>query len=101
MTITVVNKFVELNHIYCGRGSALGNPFFMHNENQRDSVCEQYKEWFYQQVDESGFLSFIEDYDVKLNPQMIMLRSIFHKAQEGHVNLGCYCAPRKVSLRYY
>ena len=31
--------------IRCDRKTVLGNPFFMHNESQRDMVCDKYKTW--------------------------------------------------------
>jgi hypothetical protein len=44
--ITVVNKYNEPDHIYCGRGSPLGNPFTMKGEYDRNKVCDQYQKWF-------------------------------------------------------
>jgi hypothetical protein len=41
--IRVVNKYKESNHIYCGRGTALGNPFVMHNESSRNEVLTAYE----------------------------------------------------------
>ena len=82
--ITVVNKYKEPNHIYCGRGSALGNPFPMYNESQRDEVCDKYETYFNDEV------------KVKKNPAMIdELRTIWHEAEGGDVNLGCFCAPKR------
>ncbi len=96
--ITVVNKYREPNHIYCGRGTALGNPFVMKNDNERDQVCDWYKEWFYKNVDVASFLGIAEadaDYDASLNPQTKMLIAIYHEALQGDVNLGCFCAPKR------
>ena len=36
--ITVINKHKE-DHIYCGRGSALGNPFIMNDESEGQTVA--------------------------------------------------------------
>ena len=33
--ITVVNKYKEPNHIYCGRGSVLGNPYVIKDKNKQ------------------------------------------------------------------
>lgn len=82
--VKVVNKYKESNHVYCGRGSALGNPFPMKNENQRDEVCDKYKDYFYQEV------------VVKKNEKMLKeLRNIYKFAKKGNVNLGCFCAPKR------
>ncbi len=81
--VTVVNKYKEPNHIYCGRGSALGNPFVMNNESQRDEVCDKYEVWFYTQIELN-------------NPSVIsMLSSIARQAALGDVNLGCFCNPKR------
>jgi hypothetical protein len=82
--ITVVNKYKEPNHIYCGRGSALGNPFPMTNESQRDEVCDEYEKYFKEQV------------NVLKNETMLKeLRIIYSQAIKGNVNLGCFCAPKR------
>ena len=48
--ITVVNKHHALYNdpttIYCGRGSALGNPYKMHSEVDRNEVCDKYIKYF-------------------------------------------------------
>lgn len=95
--ITVVNKHKEPNHIYCGRGSALGNPFPMQSENERSNVCEQYEQWFYKQVDEPSFLDLIDvpTTDKNINPQTKQLIHIYRVAINADVNLGCFCAPKQ------
>jgi hypothetical protein len=82
--ITVVNKYKEPNHIYCGRGSALGNPFPMKNESERDKVCDKYEVYFKEQV------------QVLKNESMLKeLRVIYKQALKGDVNLGCFCSPKR------
>jgi hypothetical protein len=95
--ITVVNKYKEPNHLYCGRGSALGNPFPMKNENERDKVCEQYEEWFYKHVDETNFLDIYygNDNGIPYSSQTAQSLQIFEQALNGDVNLGCFCAPKR------
>ena len=85
MTVTVVNKYKEPNNIYCGRGSALGNPFNMSHESQRDSVCDRYELWFTEMVITSRGDS----------PFFKRLDRIVKAAKEGDVNLGCFCAPKR------
>lgn len=83
--VNVVNKYKEPDHIYCGRGSALGNPFPMKNESERDEVCNKYEEYFYEQV------------VVKKNPRMLKQLQFIQDvlATKGYVNLGCFCAPKR------
>lgn len=97
MSITVVNKYAEKNHIYCGRGSALGNPFPMVSESDRDAVCGKYEDWFYGVVDESSFLSLVDNPDSRIRPNdpTKLLIHIYVEAAKGDVNLGCYCAPKR------
>lgn len=83
MTITVVNKYKEPNHIYCGRGSPVGNPFTMSNESQRDKVCDKYHAWFHRSIKRG-------------NPSLLnYLDMIIALAEKGDINLGCYCAPKR------
>ena len=95
--ITVVNKYKELKYVYCGRGSALGNPFPMRVESERDEVCKKYEDWFYSCVDESSFLDLVElpISQTNLNPQTKQLIIIFREAVRTDVNLGCFCAPKR------
>ena len=82
--IKVVNKYKEPNHIYCGRGSALGNPFVMKNGTERDEVCDKYEGYFKEQV-----------YVLKNENMLKELRAIYKQALKGDVNLGCFCAPKR------
>lgn len=91
--ITIVNVRNSSNYIYCARGSALGNPFFMRNEAQRDLVCDKYEDWFYSVIDEPNFL--ISRPSIESHPQTHQLIKIYNKALFGNINLGCYCAPKR------
>ena len=88
--ITVVNKYKEPNNMYCGRGSALGNPFHMKTESERNTVCDKYEDWFYSQIDETNWLTTDTP-----NPATKHLRMIYRRALVADVNLGCFCAPRR------
>lgn len=69
---------------YIGRGSALGNPFVMKHEGERDEVCEKYEVWFKKKVAEN-------------DPRVMNeLRRLFvlHRKQ-GQLTLGCFCAPKR------
>lgn len=67
-----------------GRPTALGNPFYMRDESMRDEVCDKYEVWFKAKT------------EAKDPAVMAQLRSLWSIGKrDGHVNLGCYCAPRR------
>lgn len=65
------------------RASVLGNPYYMHSEAQRDTVCDEYETWFSDQMSnkESYVYSEIET-----------LTSI---AINYDLELLCHCAPKR------
>ena len=83
MVVTVVNKYKEPNHIYCGRGSPVGNPYGMLGVDTRDLVCDKYEEYFHEMVSEknSELAKFVNE--------------LVLKASLGDINLGCFCAPKR------
>lgn len=88
MNIEIVNIYKAKPDFYCGRGSALGNPFRLEDTNdnaQRDHVCDQYEAYFIDQV------------VVKRNQSMLrQLAKIKQKlVKDGTVKLGCFCAPKR------
>lgn len=89
------------NYIYCGRGSALGNPFIMYKEVDRDKVCDQYQEWFYERVDEINFLDKVDmgttGKTYSTTPQEDQLIGIFRYMIDSDkgVRLGCFCTPKR------
>lgn len=95
--ITVVNKYKVSRHIYCGRGSALGNPFYLQSESQRDAVCEKYIDWFYENADTSNFLDIYagRDNGIPHTRQTAQLLELFNLAIKEDINLGCFCAPKR------
>jgi len=91
MTITVVNKYKPTGNtaaivIYCGRGSALGNPFALENPILRNIVCDRYHKWFHEHI-------------VTASPKAVKMREqvldIMAAAVAGDVELQCYCAPKR------
>ena len=72
--------------VYCGRGSALGNPFVMQNlsDTERNRVCDKYEEWFQKLLTKTGDMPFL-----------IQLHTIRKLAQKGDVTLQCFCAPKR------
>ena len=69
--------------IRCDRKTVLGNPFFMHNESQRDMVCDKYKTW-------------LENRDAEYGAVHDMLNDIIMKVELGNnVLLQCHCYPKR------
>lgn len=73
--------------IYCGRPTALGNPFQMFNESQRDLVCDKYKVWFSEEIKKPG----------PALDMLIYIRSVHSRVSAAgkYVGLECYCAPKR------
>ncbi len=64
------------------RAGILGNPFGMRNLQDRDSSCDKYHTWFYEQVDK-GNAEIMEE-----------LANLLHIHKTfGQVTLMCWCAP--------
>lgn len=92
--ITIINKHkTNEPHIYCGRGSVLGNPYVIKDKNKnhkgkfevstRDEACDKYKEYFDLQIKNKNE-AFLQE-----------LRNIYSKLLTQDVNLGCFCAPQR------
>jgi hypothetical protein len=75
----------EKNYVYCGRGSALGNPFAMKNytKEERDRVCDEYEIYIEKEIKTNQ----------KIKNQLNIIWNIARK--EGSVKLGCFCAPQR------
>lgn len=88
MTIHIVNKYHPhvqgITPFYCGRGSALGNPYVISPDRDRDYVCDQYEKYFNHNV------------NVLEIPEMVQqLHQISAAAKRGNISLVCYCAPKR------
>ena len=88
--IYIVNKYKDkrpgIPSVYCGRGSALGNPFVIGKDGNRDEVCDKYEDWFYTEA--QPFLSPVD-------PVYLQLQQIKRMASTGDVQLECFCAPKR------
>lgn len=62
------------------RSTKLGNPFYMHNESERDEVCDKYEKWFWENYNEPFY-----DY----------LSEIAYAACTKDIALGCWCYPKR------
>ncbi|MCK5127594.1 MAG: DUF4326 domain-containing protein [candidate division Zixibacteria bacterium] len=88
MTIEIINindlKPSQIYDIYIDRRSALGNPFILKDESQRDLVCDKYYEWFNHKLKQK---------DEKVMFNLDVLRDI-HRVY-GKLRLFCWCAPKR------
>ena len=66
------------------RASVLGNPYKMEKESQRDEVCDKYKEYFLQRINEEPD-AFSKELD----------RLVELYKEHGKLNLFCWCAPKR------
>ena len=66
------------------RASILGNPYHMSDESQRDKVCEQYEEYFIENMKypDTAFYNEVE-----------RLYKVFR--EYGKLELFCWCAPKR------
>lgn len=66
------------------RKAALGNPFYMSNENQRDYVCDQFEAHMnYKLKDIKGYF-FLE------------IKEIYKRVKAGeNIVLTCWCHPKR------
>lgn len=89
--IKIVNRYGHAGHysklktVYCGRGSALGNPFPINAENDRDAVCDKYQEWFDDQIAPLQ--------NQRANQQLMNIERL--EQEHGTVYLECFCAPQR------
>lgn len=64
------------------RSSVLGNPFYMHNESERDKVCDDYAKFM--QIQLFFNESFIKE-----------IYRIYEISLKKDVALGCWCYPKR------
>jgi hypothetical protein len=65
------------------RSSVLGNPFYMQTERQRNEVCDEYAEYFKQQLFKNQ--AFVDE----------LQRLITVYRHYGKLELFCWCAPKR------
>ena len=63
------------------RQTVVGNPFFMHNENERDLVCDKYEEHFKTAINSKAFSAYIDN--------------IVEQSKTKDIALGCWCYPKR------
>ena len=74
----VVNRRVEKETIYIGRGSPLGNPYIIGKDGDRETVIAKYKDYLVQQIS-------VDNQEI-----ITALRDI---KRDHNARLGCYCKP--------
>jgi hypothetical protein len=88
--VTVENKRntskipLDVQQIYIGRGSPLGNPFPINPKQDRDKVCEMYSEYFHTQM---------KDKQSPVYKEMARIWRIVRTGQK--IALICYCSPHR------
>ena len=99
MSVQIINLHSNQPYDFrCDRKSPVGNPFTMHNESERDKVCEQYAMLFDQTMTDITLND--DDIGPLINSNVGEFRTYikqivdFHK-QHGHVTLACWCSPKR------
>lgn len=80
-----INKPNAIN-IYCGRGSALGNPYAMKDMSleERNDVCDKYHILLKEQANVK---------DSPMRNEMIRILKLYKAG--NNINLQCYCSPKR------
>ena len=99
MSVQIINLRTKQSYDFrCDRQSPVGNPYFMHNEGERDLVCEEYFKLFDQTMhDDSladnakarGMTSTVKEFRDYIH------RIEKHYATHGTVTLACWCSPKR------
>jgi len=78
-----VEKPSEPWQVRVDRSSVLGNPFYMKDESDRDSVCDKYEKYLIKKISHPR--------DEVILAEMQRLRELYDK--HGKLELFCFCAP--------
>ena len=99
MSVQIINLRTGQPYDFrCDRQSPVGNPYFMHNEGERNLVCERYFKLFNQIMhDDSladnakarGMTSTVKEFRDYIH------RIEQHYATHGTVTLACWCSPKQ------
>jgi hypothetical protein len=73
----------DMDGFWVDRRSPVGNPYYMKNENERDSVCDRYEVYFAKSMEENKrFANYIE---------MLVMQYKKNK----NIKLLCWCYPKR------
>ena len=99
MSVQIINLRTKQPYDFrCDRQSPVGNPYFMHNESERDLVCEKYLKLFDQimhndsladNAKSRGMTSTVKEFRDYIH------RIEQHYATHGTVTLACWCSPKQ------
>jgi hypothetical protein len=64
------------------RGTPLGNNYYMAKEKERDQVCDQYENWFYNMPHGKAYFDYLT-----------IIITAYKKY--GKLRLFCWCAPKR------
>lgn len=82
--IRVVNKkHWNGGGYYCGRPSALGNPFSIGTDGNRDETIEKYRVWFTEALKDNAVVK--REFDALVESYKVF----------GELILVCWCAPER------
>lgn len=65
------------------RHTPVGNPYYMHNESEREMVCDKYEGYFHSRLLHST------------EAQTYLQTMLDVRNKYGHIELFCWCAPRR------
>ena len=99
MSVQIINLRTKQPYDFrCDRQSPVGNPYFMHNEGERDLVCEKYFKLFDRIMhDDSladnakarGMTSTVKEFRNYIH------RIEQHYVTHGTITLACWCSPKQ------
>jgi len=94
MNITICNLRNKTNvvvfdyDVRVDRSSPLGSPFVLHDESERDKVCDEYEAWFYGLLNDGWCLE--QD---SVCRELDRLKALYKK--HGKLRLFCWCIPKR------
>ena len=99
MSVQIINLRTGQPYDFrCDRKSPVGNPYIMHNESERDLVCEEYLKLFDQTMTDTSLDD--DDRAESMWATVKEFRDYIHRIeqhykQHGTVTLACWCAPKR------
>ena len=99
MSVQIINLHTGQPYDFrCDGMSPVSNPFIVHNESERDEVCEQYTMLFDQTIHDDTLddTTVVPLTNITVGKFRAYIQEIvdFHK-QHGLVALACCCAPKR------
>ena len=76
-----IQEYDGVDGEYIGRGSILGNPFYIGRDGDRDKVIDKYETWLRSKGKDSA--------------EQKELHRLMQKASYTELHLLCHCAPRR------